>query len=161
MRKMPFLQNDVSTSRLIVNAVSSDASFAGDVTYAWYGPADGLITGAVAHVTYPSAAVFEGLTPGRRILKAYRTTNGAQSGCSHVQRNLWIFALYYRYLHDHSICQLLHHGTGRPKPRSRPEAWRQSCIDPTAVVPALHAHNEPNANRHRLNIVNEQCSQQT
>ena len=84
MRKMPFLQNDVSTSRLIVNAVSSDASFAGDVTYAWYGPADGLITGAVKRVTYPSAAVFEGLTPGRRILKAYRTTNGAQSGCSHV-----------------------------------------------------------------------------
>lgn len=62
-----------ATSRLIVSAASADASFAGEITYTWYGPADGLITGAVQKVLYPTTAVFEGLTPGRRILKDSRS----------------------------------------------------------------------------------------
>ena len=62
-----------ATSRLIVSAESANASFAGEIIYSWYGPADGLITGAVQKVQYPAAAVFEGLTPGRRILKDSRS----------------------------------------------------------------------------------------
>ena len=42
------------------------ASASGDVC--WYGPAGGLITGAVAQVTASRPAVFDGLTPGRRVL---------------------------------------------------------------------------------------------
>ena len=50
------------TSRIIVTTTSSG----GDVC--WYGPASGLITGAVKSVSASQPATFEGLTPGRRIL---------------------------------------------------------------------------------------------
>ena len=63
----------VAASRLVVSAESADVTFSGDITYTWYGPADGLITGAVKTVRYPAAAVFEGLAPGRRILKDSRS----------------------------------------------------------------------------------------
>ena len=62
----------ISSSR-VVNAESADVTFSGDITYTWYGPADGLITGAVKTVRYPAVAVFEGLAPGRRILKDSRS----------------------------------------------------------------------------------------
>ena len=62
-----------AASRLVVNAESADVTFSGDITYTWYGPADGLITGAVKTVQYPAAAVFDGLAPGRRILKDSRS----------------------------------------------------------------------------------------
>ena len=59
-----------ATSRVVVTSeLLGDDDYAGSITYKWYGPADGLVTGAVATVTYPAAAVFEGLTPGTRILK--------------------------------------------------------------------------------------------
>ena len=62
-----------ATSRLVISAQSADTSFAGEITYTWYGPASGLITGAVQKVLYPASAVFEGLAPGRRILKDSRS----------------------------------------------------------------------------------------
>ncbi len=49
------------TSRLVVTASSA-------ATVTWYGPASGLITGAVANVSAGQSAVFDGLTPGRRVL---------------------------------------------------------------------------------------------
>ena len=56
--------------RLVVSAeISGAAPFAGDMKWAWYGPADGLITGAVKTVAYPAPAEFTGLTPGVRIVK--------------------------------------------------------------------------------------------
>ena len=78
MRTHSLVPNGGAESRLFVSAVSADATFAGDISYTWYGPADGLITGAVRKVLYPASAVFEGLTPGRRILKDSR------SGCARV-----------------------------------------------------------------------------
>ena len=62
-----------ATSRLVISAQAADATFAGEITYKWYGPASGLITGAVQKVLYPNSAVFDGLTPGRRILKDSRS----------------------------------------------------------------------------------------
>ena len=58
-------------SRLVVSAevVGGGTAFAGDITWAWYGPADGLVTGAVKRVAYPVPAEFTGLTPGVRIVK--------------------------------------------------------------------------------------------
>ena len=41
---------------------------ADEVTLAWYGPAEGAITGAVAHVAANVQHRFEGLTPGERIV---------------------------------------------------------------------------------------------
>ncbi len=49
------------TSRLVITASSA-------ATVTWYGPASGLITGAVANVSAGQSAVFDGLTPGRRVL---------------------------------------------------------------------------------------------
>lgn len=58
-------------SRLIVSAESASGALAAGtrITYRWYGPAAGLITGAVETVDFPAQAIFEGLTPGVRILK--------------------------------------------------------------------------------------------
>lgn len=60
-----------AASRLIVSAESVSGALAAGtrVTYRWYGPAAGLITGAVETVDFPAQAIFEGLTPGVRILK--------------------------------------------------------------------------------------------
>jgi len=56
--------------RLVVSAEIAGASpFAGDIDWAWYGPAGGQITGAVKRVAYPAPAEFDGLTPGVRIVK--------------------------------------------------------------------------------------------
>jgi len=55
-------------SRLVVRLVSAAETPPGEVEYRWYGPADGLITGAVQTVVYPAAAVFDGLAPGERIV---------------------------------------------------------------------------------------------
>ena len=60
-----------ATSRLVIGLESVGGALAAgtSVTYRWYGPADGLITGDVQTVTYPAQAVFDALTPGVRILK--------------------------------------------------------------------------------------------
>lgn len=59
-----------ATSRLVLRAeVTNGSTFAGEITWAWYGPADGLITGGVKRVSYPVAAEFSGLTPGLKIVK--------------------------------------------------------------------------------------------
>jgi len=61
-RRLALAPDGGATSRLVVTT----ASASGDVC--WYGPAGGLITGAVAQVTASRPAVFDGLTPGRRVL---------------------------------------------------------------------------------------------
>ena len=43
--------------------------FAGEIVYKWYGPCGSSVTGGVAKVAYPAAAVFRNLTPGVKILK--------------------------------------------------------------------------------------------
>lgn len=45
-------------------------SLSGDVRLAWYGPAEGMITGAVATVSANAQHRFEGLVPGERIVAA-------------------------------------------------------------------------------------------
>jgi prepilin-type N-terminal cleavage/methylation domain-containing protein len=50
-----------ASSRLVVMA---DA----DAEVAWFGPCDGFVTGAVSHVSASAPAVFDGLTPGERVL---------------------------------------------------------------------------------------------
>ena len=62
VRSIQLAPDGGETSRLVVTATSAS----GDVY--WYGPASGLITGAVANVSSTQPAVFDGLTPGRRIL---------------------------------------------------------------------------------------------
>ncbi len=54
-------------SRLVVNIVSASAA-SGRVTCKWFGPASGMVTGAVETVDYPGTVVFDGLTPGLRVL---------------------------------------------------------------------------------------------
>ncbi len=56
-------------SLVVTSEIVSGEPVAGSVTYKWYGPASGLVTGAVMTVEYPSPARFEGLTPGIRIVK--------------------------------------------------------------------------------------------
>lgn len=58
-----------ASSRLVVRPVSREGATQ-DVWLKWYGPASGLITGAVARVAVGSVHVFEGLSPGLRIVKA-------------------------------------------------------------------------------------------
>lgn len=59
-----------AASRLVVSVeIANGASFSGNITWAWYGPADGKITGGVKSVAYPSPAEFTGLTPGVKIIK--------------------------------------------------------------------------------------------
>ena len=73
IQKIELAPDGGATSRLVISAQSADSTFAGEITYTWYGPASGLITGAVQKVLYPTSAVFDGLTPGRRILKDSRS----------------------------------------------------------------------------------------
>lgn len=61
-RRISLIPERGETNRLIVTTSSAS----GEVR--WYGPADGLITGAVESVSATKPAVFNGLTPGRRIL---------------------------------------------------------------------------------------------
>ncbi len=70
MRSLSMEPDGGASSRLVVTAeLAAGDGAPGTITYKWYGPADGFVTGAVATVAYPAAAVFEGLTPGTRILK--------------------------------------------------------------------------------------------
>lgn len=56
-----------TASRLVVQVVSTSGTATNSVTYKWFGPCDGLITGACAKaVQYGVAARFEGLRPGVR-----------------------------------------------------------------------------------------------
>ncbi len=57
-----------ATSRLVVNIVSASAA-SGRVTCKWFGPASGMVTGAVETVDYPGMVVFDGLTPGLRVFR--------------------------------------------------------------------------------------------
>ena len=68
---VPLAPDGGAESRLVVSAevVGGGTAFAGDITWAWYGPAEGLVTGAVKRVAYPAPAEFTGLTPGVRIVK--------------------------------------------------------------------------------------------
>jgi len=58
-----------ATSRLILYPVSRGGAVYGEITYRWWGPAAGLITGAVQRVAFPGTVTFTGLTPGRRVVK--------------------------------------------------------------------------------------------
>ena len=61
-----------ATSTLtIYPEIVGDNAFSGEIEYRWFGPADGMITGAVKKVAYPNPVRFEGLTPGIRIIKEY------------------------------------------------------------------------------------------
>lgn len=60
-RREPLVPGGGASSRLVVTAESD-----GEVS--WYGPCDGLVTGATATVTAAAPAVFEGLSPGVRVL---------------------------------------------------------------------------------------------
>ena len=61
---------------LTVWATGPDLS--GDVNIAWYGPAEGMITGAVATVSANAQHRFEGLTPGERIVTAAKAGSSAR-----------------------------------------------------------------------------------
>ena len=60
---VPTLPEGGARSRLVVTTTS-----ASDTSVAWYGPAGGLITGAVHAVSAAAPFTFDGLTPGTRIL---------------------------------------------------------------------------------------------
>ena len=62
-RRLSLAPDGGAASRLIVSTTS-----ASDISVAWYGPADGLITGATHTVSAAVPYTFEGLTPGTRIL---------------------------------------------------------------------------------------------
>ena len=68
-RTLPLTPDGGATSRLIVNIYSLTSSAYAPAAVAWYGPASGLITGAVETAGCPASVVFEGLTPGRRPLR--------------------------------------------------------------------------------------------
>ena len=65
-RTLPLAPPQGATSRLVVTFV---ASTNGTVTCKWYGPASGLVTGASATLSFPGSVVFDGLTPGLRVVK--------------------------------------------------------------------------------------------
>ena len=62
-RRLSLVPDGGESSRLVVTSASETP-----LAVAWYGPASGLVTGAAASVSAAAPAVFEGLTPGRRIL---------------------------------------------------------------------------------------------
>lgn len=68
-RVLSLIPSGGAQSRLIVSGVPLGTNSYSTISYRWYGPADGLITGSVAEVSYPTPAIFSGLTPGLRILK--------------------------------------------------------------------------------------------
>lgn len=57
-----------SESTLVLQPESLGGTFSGEITYRWYGPADGMVTGALARAVYPAPVVFKSLTPGRRVV---------------------------------------------------------------------------------------------
>ena len=62
-RRLSLVPDGGESSRLVVTSASETP-----LAVAWYGPASGLVTGAAASVSAAAPAVFDGLTPGRRIL---------------------------------------------------------------------------------------------
>ncbi len=68
-RICPLVPSGGAESRLVVSGAPQGTNAYSTITYTWYGPADGLITGATATVSFPTPAEFTGLTPGVRILK--------------------------------------------------------------------------------------------
>lgn len=68
-RMCPLIPAGGARSRLVVSGAPQGTNTYSSITYTWYGPADGLITGATATVSFPTPAEFTGLTPGVRILK--------------------------------------------------------------------------------------------
>lgn len=68
--KLQIFQEDRGPgSRLVVSLESTSTDLGGKtVTLVWYGPVDGLITGAVESAVHPAPVVVEGLPPGRRVL---------------------------------------------------------------------------------------------
>jgi len=68
-RTLSLLPERGAESTLRIKAVSVNGGVVADnVTYKWYGPSGGAITGAVLTVARGEYAVFHGLTPGRRIV---------------------------------------------------------------------------------------------
>ncbi len=78
MRGLSILPNGGTASSRLVVSLESAGHVGETVTYTWYGPADGLVTGAVASAVHPAPVVFEGLAPGRRVLVESAT------GAAHV-----------------------------------------------------------------------------
>lgn len=68
-RVCPLVPDGGARSRLVVSGAPQGTNTYSTIAYTWYGPADGLITGATAMVSFPMPAEFTGLTPGVRILK--------------------------------------------------------------------------------------------
>ena len=68
-RRIALAPDGGASSRLVVTSSSAT-----DIAVRWYGPASGMITGAEETVSASSPAVFEGLSPGRRILAFNGTT---------------------------------------------------------------------------------------
>lgn len=63
------LPSQGSSSSLVIQPISQSGESIGQlISYYWYGPADGLITGALQKATYPMAVEFKGLTPGKRVI---------------------------------------------------------------------------------------------
>ncbi len=63
------LPSQGAKSTLVIQPISESGQSIGQlISYYWYGPADGLITGALEKATYPMGVKFEGLTPGRRVI---------------------------------------------------------------------------------------------
>ena len=67
-RTLSLLPDRGSTSSLTVWATGEASG--GTVKFGWYGPASGLITGAVAKAAMNVPCRFEGLTPGERVVVA-------------------------------------------------------------------------------------------
>lgn len=62
VRSIQLAPDGGETSRIILTTTSTSGK-----VY-WYGPASGFITGAVTNISAGQSAVFDGLTPGRRVL---------------------------------------------------------------------------------------------
>ena len=71
-RRVSVVPERGATSRLFVTTTSASGAESA-FEYAWYGPADGLVTGAVVSASCPGTAVIEGLTPGLRVLRDSNT----------------------------------------------------------------------------------------
>lgn len=65
-RTLALAPADSAVCTLTVNIAAVES--AGTVSLKWFGPASGLVTGAVETVSAPGTARFEGLTPGVRVL---------------------------------------------------------------------------------------------
>ena len=67
-RRISLVPEGGASSRLFVTTTSHASISAGNFEYRWYGPADGLVTGAVVSATCPGMVAVEGLAPGVKIL---------------------------------------------------------------------------------------------